>query len=48
LLWDRAQNLRQLGKLLEAKELLRHLADGEWKPRFNRLKIEARQQLERR
>jgi tetratricopeptide (TPR) repeat protein len=48
LLWDRAENLRRLGKRSEAKELLRRVADGEWQPRFNGLKSQAGRELERR
>jgi Tfp pilus assembly protein PilF len=48
LLWDRAQNLRQAGRLDEAQKLLRQLAEGSWQPRFQGLQTQARWQLERR
>jgi predicted Zn-dependent protease len=41
-LWDRAQNLHQAGKRVEAQTLYRQLAEGEWQPRFNWLKVQAR------
>jgi tetratricopeptide (TPR) repeat protein len=42
LLWDRAQNLRQVGKRVEARKLFRRLADGTWQPRFAWLQAQAR------
>jgi tetratricopeptide (TPR) repeat protein len=45
ILWDRAQNLRQAGKLDEAHKVLTQLADGKWQPRFNWLKEQARGQV---
>jgi tetratricopeptide (TPR) repeat protein len=47
ILWDRASNLRQTGKLTEAKKLYRQLAEGTWQPRFNWLQTQARWQMER-
>jgi hypothetical protein len=41
-LWDRAQNLRQLGKRVEARGLFRRLAEGTWQPRFAWLRAQAR------
>jgi tetratricopeptide (TPR) repeat protein len=43
LLWDRAQLLRQQGQEADARKLMRQLADGDWQPRFNGLKAQARQ-----
>ncbi len=48
ILWDRARNLRQAGRLSDAQALLRQLADGDWQPRFNGLRDQARWQLEGR
>ena len=48
ILWDRAQNLRQSGNAVEARKLLRQLADGAWQPRFQALVSQARWQLEPR
>jgi tetratricopeptide (TPR) repeat protein len=44
-LWDRAQNLRQAGKTIEAERLLRRIAEGKWQPRFRWLQSQARWQL---
>ena len=44
LLWDRAQNLRQAGKLAEERAVLRRIADGQWQPRFNWIQSQARWQ----
>jgi tetratricopeptide (TPR) repeat protein len=48
ILWDRAQNLRQAGKATEAQKLYRQLAEGDWSPRFNGVRTQARWQLEKR
>jgi tetratricopeptide (TPR) repeat protein len=48
ILWDRAQNLRQSGNAVEAKKLLRQLAEGSWQPRFQSLQAQARWQLDQR
>ena len=42
ILWDRAQNLRQLGKQQEATALVRRIAEGTWQPRFAGLQLQAR------
>jgi tetratricopeptide (TPR) repeat protein len=42
ILWDRAQNLRQAGKTVAAKRLLRQLVDRKWQPRFEWLRTQAR------
>jgi hypothetical protein len=47
ILWDRATNLRQAGKLTEAKKVYRQLAEGKWQPRFTWLQTQARWQMER-
>jgi tetratricopeptide (TPR) repeat protein len=48
LLWDRAENLRQAGKTAEAQKLYRRLAEGEWQPRFNWVRTQARWQIGKR
>jgi predicted Zn-dependent protease len=48
ILWDRAQNLRQAGKTVRARELFRQIADGKWQPRFAWLQTQARWQLQGR
>ena len=48
LLWDRAQHLHQQGQLASSQKLFRQLADGDWQPRFNGLKAQARQAVEGR
>jgi hypothetical protein len=47
-LWDRAENLRQAGRLAAARALYRQLAEGTWQPRFAGLKEQACWRLERR
>jgi len=46
-LWDRAQNLRQAGKHAEAQKLYRQLAEGDWQPRFNWVRTQAKWHLEK-
>ncbi len=48
ILWDRAHNLRQAGKSAEAQKLYRQLAEGDWQPRFNWVRTQAKWQLEKR
>jgi Flp pilus assembly protein TadD len=48
LLWERAQNLRQSGRLKQARALYRRLAEGDWQRRFRGLQDQARWQLEGR
>jgi tetratricopeptide (TPR) repeat protein len=48
LLWDRADNLKEAGRLVQAKALYRQIADCEWQPRFAMLKTQARWLLEGR
>jgi tetratricopeptide (TPR) repeat protein len=45
-LWQRADNLRQAGRLAQARQLYRQLAEGDWQPRFATLKTQARWMLE--
>jgi hypothetical protein len=45
LLWDRAQNLRQAGKAVEAHKLYRQLAEGQWQPRFTWIQAQAQRQV---
>jgi hypothetical protein len=40
-----AQNLRQAGRLTEARKRWRQLIDGSWRPRFQALQQQARRQL---
>src|SRR5262249_50616757 len=44
ILWDRAQNLRRLGKTVEASALFRQIAEGTWQPRFQGLVNQAKAQ----
>jgi tetratricopeptide (TPR) repeat protein len=46
LLWDRADNLRQAGRLDRARELYRQIAEGDWQPRFASLKTQAAWRLD--
>ncbi len=46
-LWDRADNMKQAGRLVQAQALYRQIAEGEWQPRFATLKTQARWMLER-
>ena len=46
-LWDRAENLRLAGRLVEARRLYRQLADGTWQPRFAWVQAQARRELEK-
>jgi tetratricopeptide (TPR) repeat protein len=48
LVWDRAEYLRQQGQIAESRKLMRELAEGQWQPRFNGLKAQARQAIEGR
>ncbi|HYT93743.1 MAG TPA: hypothetical protein VEL76_33800, partial [Gemmataceae bacterium] len=45
ILWDRAQNLRQVGRTNEAARLFRQIAEGQWQPRFQGVQAQARLQL---
>jgi Tfp pilus assembly protein PilF len=47
ILWNRAQNLQQFGKLDQARTLYRQIADGTWQPRFQGIVQQARGYLER-
>jgi tetratricopeptide (TPR) repeat protein len=42
ILWDRAQNLEQMGKRAEAKGVYQALVAGTWQPRFQGLQDQAR------
>jgi tetratricopeptide (TPR) repeat protein len=48
ILWDRAQNLRQMDRTKEAQALLKKLAEEKWQPRFNWIQQQAKWQLEKR
>jgi ferric-dicitrate binding protein FerR (iron transport regulator) len=48
IVWKRVQHLKRYGEEERAKQLLRQLADGDWQPRFQWLKTQARQTLEGR
>jgi tetratricopeptide (TPR) repeat protein len=43
ILWDHAQLLEQAGHGKEARTLYSQIADGDWQPRFNRIKHQAEQ-----
>jgi hypothetical protein len=45
ILWERAQSLQQAGKIADAQKVYRQIAEGEWQPRFQGLKYQARYQL---
>jgi ferric-dicitrate binding protein FerR (iron transport regulator) len=45
ILWERAQTLQQAGKIADAQKVYRQIAEGEWQPRFQGLKYQARYQL---
>jgi tetratricopeptide (TPR) repeat protein len=45
ILWDRAENLKRMGKYQEAQQLVRRIADGAWQPRFQGLQSQARHLL---
>jgi len=45
ILWDRATNLRQAGKTVEAQALFRQIAETDWQPRFQGLRNQAKAQL---
>ncbi len=47
ILWDRAGNLKQLGRGEQANQLYRQIADGTWQPRFQGLQGQARSLLNR-
>jgi hypothetical protein len=46
ILWDRAQNLLNLGRVNEARQLWRQIAEGSWQERFQTLIPQARWHLE--
>jgi tetratricopeptide (TPR) repeat protein len=46
ILWQRAQNLLQMGRVEEARTLWRQIADGGWQERFQSLVLQARWHLE--
>jgi ferric-dicitrate binding protein FerR (iron transport regulator) len=45
ILWDRARNLRQAGKPVEARQLLQQIVDVNWEPRYEGIRAQARRQL---
>jgi tetratricopeptide (TPR) repeat protein len=45
ILWDQAQMLQQAGRHADALNVYRRLADGDWQPRFQGLKQQAKWQL---
>ena len=47
ILFDRAVNLQESGRVDAARPLFRQLADGAWQPRFSGLKEQARTYLQR-
>ena len=48
ILWDRAQNLQQAGRMEEARRVYQQLADGTWQDRFRHLPNQARSFLQAR
>jgi len=48
ILWDRAQNLRQMGDAKKANDLLRQITDGKWKTYYDPVRANARWQLEQK
>src|SRR5262249_54520175 len=42
ILWERAQYLQQQGRSDQARALYRQIADGDWQPRFQPLRNQAR------
>ncbi len=46
--WERAMNLRQADRGIEADALLHRLAEGEWPERFRWVQAQAQRQLERK
>ena len=47
LLWLRVGVLRQLGNAAETRRVLHQIVDGEWQPRFDWIKRQARQELDK-
>jgi tetratricopeptide (TPR) repeat protein len=47
ILWEHAQFLQQFGRFTQAQQVYRRLAEGDWQPRFQNLREQARQRLER-
>lgn len=47
-LWNRARNLQKMGRLTEAKQLMRQVAEGTWPNRYRQVQSEARWQLRNR
>ena len=47
ILWDRADNLRRLGRAPAADGLLRRIAEGSWQPRFQGLVNQAKSRTDR-
>jgi tetratricopeptide (TPR) repeat protein len=45
LLWDRAENLHQSGKAVQAQALYRQIAEGQWAPTYNGLVAPAKLRL---
>ncbi len=48
ILWDRAQDRRQLGDVADCNRLLRQIRDGKWDASYNHIQANARWQLEGR
>jgi hypothetical protein len=46
-LWERSQNLTQASRPLEARQVLRQIAEGHWQPRFQATQARARALVER-
>jgi tetratricopeptide (TPR) repeat protein len=46
ILWDRAKLLERRGEIARSHELMRQLVAGDWQPRFEGLRLQARQVVE--
>ena len=46
ILWDHAQALHQYGRFAQAQQLYRQLAEGDWQPRFQNLREQARLKIQ--
>ena len=45
ILWDRAGNLQQSGRTVQAQSLYRQIAEGDWQPRFQGLVSQAKSRV---
>ena len=47
ILWDHAQALHQYGRFTQAQQIYRQITEGDWQPRFQNVREQARLKLER-